>query len=79
MRIEQSIVITFGALAGGFVSGLVGFGTGITAISIWLYAVSPSVAASLVLTCSVIAQVQTLPRSGVLWKQSVSFLSSCLA
>jgi uncharacterized membrane protein YfcA len=61
MRIEQLIVITFGALAGGFVSGLVGFGTGITAISIWLYAVSPPVAASLVVVCSIIAQVQTLP------------------
>jgi uncharacterized membrane protein YfcA len=61
MGIEQLIVITFGALAGGFVSGLVGFGTGITAISIWLYAVSPPVAASLVVVCSIIAQVQTLP------------------
>ena len=61
MGIEQLIVITFGALAGGFVSGLAGFGTGITAISIWLYAVSPPVAASLVVVCSVIAQVQTLP------------------
>jgi uncharacterized membrane protein YfcA len=61
MRIEQFIVITVGALAGAFVSGLAGFGTGITAISIWLYAVSPPVAASLVVVCSVIAQVQTLP------------------
>jgi len=59
------LVITFGALAGGFVSGLAGFGTGITAISIWLYAVSPSVAASLVVVCSVIAQAQTLP---VIWR-----------
>jgi len=55
------LVITFGALAGGFVSGLAGFGTGITAISIWLYAVSPPVAASLVVVCSVISQAQTLP------------------
>jgi uncharacterized protein len=60
MGIEQLIVITFGALAGGFFSGLVGFGTGITAISIWLYAASPPVAASVVVTCSVIAEVQTL-------------------
>ena len=40
---------------------LAGFGTGITAVSIWLYAVSPPVAASLVVVCSVIAQAQTLP------------------
>ena len=62
MGIEQFIVITFGALAGGFVSGLAGFGTGITAMGIWLYAISPSVAASLVVICSVVSQAQTLPR-----------------
>src|SRR5271167_4705653 len=61
MGIAQFIVIVLGALAGGFGSGLVGFGTGITAIGIWLYAVSPPVAASLVVVCSVIAQIQTLP------------------
>jgi uncharacterized protein len=69
MSIEQLIVITFGALVGGFVSGLVGFGTGITAISIWLYAVSPPVAASLVVVCSIIAQVQTLP---TIWRSIVA-------
>jgi uncharacterized protein len=57
----QFIVIAVGAPAGGFVSGLAGFGTGITAIGIWLYAVPPPVAASLVVVCSVIAQIQTLP------------------
>jgi uncharacterized protein len=43
--IVQFIVIALGALASGFVSGLVGFGTGITAVGIWLYAVTPPVAA----------------------------------
>jgi uncharacterized protein len=62
MGIAQFAVITFGALAGGFVSGLAGFGTGITAMGIWLYTISPSVAASLVVICSVISQAQTLPR-----------------
>jgi uncharacterized protein len=62
MGIAQFAVITFGALAGGFVSGLAGFGTGITAMGIWLYAISPSVAASLVVICSVVSQAQTLPR-----------------
>jgi uncharacterized membrane protein YfcA len=61
MGAEQVIIIVVGALAGGFVSGLAGFGTGITAMGIWLYAVSPSVAASLVVVCSVVAQVQNLP------------------
>jgi uncharacterized protein len=61
MGAGQTIVIVLGALAGGIVSGLAGFGTGITAMGIWLYAVSPPVAASLVVVCSVAAQLQTLP------------------
>ena len=61
MGADQAIVIVLGALAGGFVSGLAGFGTGITAMGIWLYAVPPPVAASLVVVCSVAAQLQTLP------------------
>ena len=33
-----------GALAGGFVSGLAGFGTGLMALGIWLYVLPPSMA-----------------------------------
>jgi len=62
MATEYAILIVFvGALTGGFVSGLAGFGTGITAMGIWLYALSPSVAASLVVVCSVVSAAQTLP------------------
>jgi uncharacterized membrane protein YfcA len=61
MEAGQFIIIALGGLAGAFVSGLVGFGTGITAMGIWLYAVSPPVAAPLVVACSVIAQAQTMP------------------
>ena len=54
-----------GALAGGFVSGLAGFGTALMALGIWLYVLPPSVAVPLVLVCSVIAQSATLPS---MWK-----------
>ena len=54
-------LVLAGALAGGFVSGLTGFGTGMTALPFWLFAVTPVVAAPLVVVCSLIAQVQTLP------------------
>jgi hypothetical protein len=54
-----------GALAGGFVSGLAGFGTALMALSIWLYVLPPSAAVPLVLICSVIAQSATLPS---MWK-----------
>ena len=54
-------VLLFGALAGGFVSGLAGFGTALMALGIWLYVLPPDVAVQLVLICSIIAQTWTLP------------------
>jgi uncharacterized protein len=54
-------VLFLGALAGGFVSGLAGFGTALMALGIWLYVLPPSVAVPLVLICSVIAQTATFP------------------
>lgn len=58
-------LLLFGALAGGFVSGLAGFGTALLALGIWLYVLPPSLAVPLVLICSVIAQTSTLPS---IWK-----------
>ena len=65
MGLDQIAVVLLGALAGGFVNGLTGFGTAITAMGLWLYAVSPPVAASLAIICSVISQIQTLP---MIWR-----------
>ena len=59
------VLLIVGALAGGFVSGLAGFGTALMALGIWLYVLPPSVAVPLVLVCSVIAQSATLPS---MWK-----------
>src|ERR1700679_4092884 len=53
--------LLLGALAGGFVSGLAGFGTALMALGIWLYVVPPDVSVQLVLICSIIAQTWTLP------------------
>lgn len=58
-------VLLFGALAGGFISGLAGFGTALMALGIWLFVLPPSLAVPLVLSCSVIAQSLTLPS---MWK-----------
>ena len=58
-------ILFAGALAGGFVSGLAGFGTALMALGIWLYVLPPTLAVPLVLVCSVIAQVSTLPS---IWK-----------
>ena len=59
------ILLFIGALAGGFVSGLAGFGTALMALGIWLYVLPPSSAVPLVLICSVVAQTATLPS---MWK-----------
>jgi hypothetical protein len=56
------IVLLFvGAFAGGFVSGLAGFGTALMTLGIWLYVLPPSLAVPLVLISSVVAQSSTLP------------------
>jgi uncharacterized membrane protein YfcA len=55
------VLLFFGALAGGFVSGLAGFGTALIALGIWLYVLPPAVAVPLVLICSIVAQTSTLP------------------
>jgi uncharacterized membrane protein YfcA len=62
-------VLSLGALAGGFVSGLAGFGTGLIALGIWLYVVPPAVAVPLVLICSIVGQTATLP---AIWR-SIDF------
>lgn len=55
------VVVLTGAFVGGLVSGLVGFGTALVALGIWLHVLSPVPAVALVAICSVVAQVQTLP------------------
>jgi uncharacterized membrane protein YfcA len=55
------LLILAGGFAGGFVSGLTGFGNGLTALAFWLYVVPPVIAAPLVALCSIIGQIQTLP------------------
>ena len=43
-------LLLVGALAGGFVTGLAGFGTALMALGIWLYVLPPSTAVPLALT-----------------------------
>jgi uncharacterized protein len=55
------LLLFLGAFAGGFVSGLAGFGTALMALGIWLYVMPPPIAVPLVLICSIVAQTSTLP------------------
>jgi uncharacterized membrane protein YfcA len=69
-------VVALGALCGGFVSGLAGFGTGLVALGFWLHVVNPVVAAALVIICSVVGQAQSLYtlRRAVAWHRFWPFL-----
>jgi uncharacterized membrane protein YfcA len=71
------LVIALGALFGGFVTGLAGFGTGLTALGFWLHVVDPVVAAALVVICSVLGQAQSLytVRRAVAWRRVWPFLA----
>jgi len=73
----QIILILAGAITGGLVNGLTGFGTALTALGIWLFALPPTVAATLVIICSVASQLQTLPMiwRTILWKRVVIFVA----
>jgi hypothetical protein len=62
---EQIAIVIAGALAGGIVNGLTGFGTAVTAVGIWLYAITPTAASSLAIICAAVAQLQTLP---MMWR-----------
>lgn len=70
------ILVLTGALAGGYVNGLTGFGTGLTALPFWLVALAPATAAPLVVVCSVVAQLQTLPAiwHAVRWRRVLPFV-----
>ena len=68
--------IVLGAVAGGFVSGLTGFGTALTAIPIWLQVLNPATATALATAASVTGQVQTLHlmRHAIVWRDVAPFV-----
>ena len=71
------IIVLCGALVGGFVSGLAGFGTGLAALPLWLIGLPPVLAAPLVVVCSVVAQLQTLPTiwRAIEWPRIAPFIA----
>ena len=55
-------LVIAGALVGGFVNGLTGFGTAMTALPVWLHALPPMLASPLAVVCSIVGQLQTFPQ-----------------
>lgn len=78
---QTETIILAGALCGGFVTGLAGFGTGLTALGFWLYVVDPVIAAALVVICSVAGQMQSLytVRRAFVWTRAWPFLAGGVA
>jgi uncharacterized protein len=76
MGSEQIVLVFAGAVAGGLVNGLTGFGTALTVLGIWLYAIPPTVAATLVILCSSVSQLQTLPMiwRTIRWEYVLAFI-----
>ncbi len=76
MGLAQILIVFAGALVGGLVNGLTGFGTALTVLGIWLYAIPPTVAATLVILCSTISQLQTLPMiwRSIRWEYVLAFV-----
>ncbi len=54
------ILLLAGAFLAGIVTGLTGFGTALTAMALWLYAVTPILAAPLVAFCSLASHLFTV-------------------
>lgn len=61
MEVSAALLAFAGALLGGLVNGLTGFGTGMTALPIWAHVLPPVLASPLVVVCSIVGQRQTLP------------------
>jgi len=56
-----NLLVLTGALLGGLASGLTGFGFGLSSLPLWTFVLAPSLSSPLVLICSLVGQVQTLP------------------
>jgi len=76
----NELIILSGALAGGYVTGLTGFGTGLMALVFWLQVVPPIIAAPMVVVCSIIGQLQTLKSiwQNIVWRRVAPFIAGGL-
>jgi hypothetical protein len=75
------LLILAGALAGGLVNGLTGFGTALTGLPLWLQAVEPLIAAQLACACSVLSHISTFSTiwSSVAWRRHSPMLLAGVA
>ena len=78
---SEIAVIFCGAILGGFVNGLAGFGTGLMALPLWLQVLAPVPAAQLVSATSVAGHLLTLPAvwPAIAWRKLAPMLIAGLS
>ena len=71
MTADFVVLLALGAMAGGFINGLAGFGTALFALGFWLQIMPPLQAVVVVLTASVLSGVQgvILVRRSICWRR----------
>ena len=74
-------LILIGAALGGFVNGLTGFGTALTAVPIWVNVLAPPIAGALGAAAGVVGQLQTLHLiwHKIDWRRAGPFIAAGLA
>jgi uncharacterized protein len=74
-------LLLLGAALGGFVNGLTGFGTALTAVPIWIQIMPPAYAGAMGAAAGVTGQLQTLHliRHAIDWRRVLPFVVAGLA
>ncbi len=80
MTVEFVFLLALGAIAGGFVNGLAGFGTALFALGFWLQIMPPVQAVLVVLSMSVLTGIQgaVYVRKSIRWPRLGRFLVPAL-
>ncbi|MDW3204430.1 MAG: sulfite exporter TauE/SafE family protein [Alphaproteobacteria bacterium] len=70
------LIFALGAGAAGFVSGLTGLGTALTALAFWLHVTTPQIAVPMAASIAVLSHLITLTyiRQGIVWRRVWPFL-----
>ncbi len=81
LPLETAAFLLAGAALGGFVMGLVGFGTGLAALGFWLLVVDPLLAVPLVSICSIATTAFTLHTyaHAISWTRLAPFFAGAVA
>ncbi len=80
MTTEFIVLLALGAVAGGFINGLAGFGTALFSLGFWLHIMEPPQAVLVVLVMSIISGVQgvILVRESIQWPRLGRFMVPAL-